>query len=128
MSHLSITLEHSYDLDEKATYKYVSKSLNTFMLKSISFTFSSKLVRLKNTSSFIWTYSVFSIHSVTNHKKQSSFTAFFTSSDNSLLMIDWISNKVTLYNLTSASSVYFDLSIDSRSLDKSDLQLIILSL
>jgi len=72
--------------------------------------------------------SLSSIDSTANQEKRSSSAASFTSSENSLSIIDWISDEVVLDNPTPTSSVYSDLplSIDPRLLNEADPQPIIL--
>ncbi len=121
----SVKLEHHCDLlNEESSYKHVNERMKSQILDSVDTIVLTESVKLREEKS-----SLFSIDSTANQKKRSSFAASFTSSENSLSIIDWISNEIVLDNLTSTSSVYFDLSlsIDSRLLNEIDSQSIILS-
>lgn len=99
------------------------------MLKPLDIIVLTESVRLKDKNSLSQSYSLSSINSITNQKKQSSSAASFTDSESLLLLINWTSDKTALNNLMLTLSVNFDLflSIDLRLLNVFNLQSILLS-
>lgn len=120
----SVRLEHHCDLlNEESPYKHVNERMESQILDPVDTIVPTGSVGLREGKS-----SLSSIDSTANQEKRSSSAASFTSSENSLSIIDWISDEVVLDNPTPTSSVYSDLplSIDPRLLNEADPQPIIL--
>lgn len=81
---LSVRLEHHCDLlNEESSYKHVNERMKSQILDSVDTIVLTESVKLREEKSFL-----FLIDSTANQKKRSSFTASFTSSENSLSIID----------------------------------------
>jgi len=127
---MNVKLEHQYDLlIEKSPYKYIDEIMDSQMLKSVDVIIPTGRVELEEMNSPSRSYSLSTTHLAANHENRSSSAVSFISSENSVSIIDWTSDKVALENPTPVSSVYSNLplSIDPRLLNESDPQPITLS-
>ena len=122
---VNIKLKYCCDLlNRESSYKHINKTIDSSIFELLNIIVCTEPVRLEDKNSLSQSYSLPSINSVVNQKKQSSSAASFTSSESPLLSINWTLDETAFNDTMLVSSVISNLplSINPRLLNKSILQ------